>query len=134
MPNTGGMRTPGGREIENEDNELLRTYEEEALPLHWSDVEKLGKSDTLHDTDDGPELLEDQLLSSYFEYSVGQPRLGTRSSSRAEAIVLNNAQFLVDSGSLTPMHFETDRCGPVKSDLFKSILAKFSALAMMLQS
>ncbi|CAN0238568.1 unnamed protein product, partial [Ectocarpus sp. 8 AP-2014] len=26
------------------------------------------------------------------------------------------------------------RCGPVKSDLFKSILAKFSALAMMLQS
>ncbi|CAN0129726.1 unnamed protein product, partial [Ectocarpus sp. 4 AP-2014] len=32
------------------DDELLRTYEEEALPLHWADVEKLGKSDTLHDT------------------------------------------------------------------------------------
>ena len=31
-------------------DELLRTYEEEALPLHWTDVEKLGKSDTLHDT------------------------------------------------------------------------------------
>ena len=29
---------------------LLRTYEEEALPLHWMDVEKLGKSDTLHET------------------------------------------------------------------------------------
>lgn len=27
-----------------------------------------------------------------------------------------------------------DRCGPVKSDLFKEILAKFSALAVMLQS
>lgn len=33
-----------------QEDELLRTYEEEALPLHWTDVEKLGKSDTLHDT------------------------------------------------------------------------------------
>lgn len=60
--------------------------------------------------EDGPELLEDQLLSAYLEYSVGQPRLGTRSSSRAEEMVLHNVQFLVDSGTLDPIHFETDRC------------------------
>ena len=59
--------------------------------------------------EDGPELLEDQLLSAYLEYSVGQPRLGTRSSSRAEEMVLHNVQFLVDSGTLAPIHFETAR-------------------------
>lgn len=42
---------------------------------------------------------------------MGQPRLGTRSSSRAEQMVLDNVQFLVDSGTLTPIHFETARWG-----------------------
>lgn len=59
--------------------------------------------------EDGPELLEDQLLSSYLEYSVGQPRLGTRSSSRAEEMVLSNVEFLVDSGTLAPIHIDTAR-------------------------
>ena len=53
--------------------------------------------------------MEDQMLSAYLEYSVGQPRLGTRSSARAQEMVLNNVQFLVDSGSLTPLHFDTSR-------------------------
>lgn len=28
---------------------MTRNYEEEALPMHWTEVERLGKSDTLRD-------------------------------------------------------------------------------------
>lgn len=57
----------------------------------------------------GPDLLEDQLLSSYLKFSVGQPRLGTRSSARARDMVLSNVDWLIDSGSLTPLHFDIER-------------------------
>lgn len=33
-----------------QEDEPIRTFEEEPLPLHWTDVDKLGKSDTLQDT------------------------------------------------------------------------------------
>lgn len=32
-----------------QEEELIRTYEEESLPTHWTEVDRLGKSDTLRD-------------------------------------------------------------------------------------